>query len=125
MMSEIISEDYFSDIDAIYDIDDISGLGQLLSSFITANCLPNIIVEKRVNETLSEFKINDLDLAELLAQCKESGFLESDESPLVKSILEKRACRSSATVPHAKSPLHPLTALYSLRQVKKQSVQQL
>ena len=82
-------EYYESQVDFLIDIGDFSVMNKIMSSFLSRCRLPNVIVNKKVNVTSSDKKL-DVSTANFFAeQCFEAGFLSLDSSPRIEQMVSR------------------------------------
>jgi tetratricopeptide (TPR) repeat protein len=97
-------------VDHLIDIGDFSVMNQIMSSFLSRCRLPNIIVNKRVNVTSTDKKM-DAGLADsLMAQCVEAGFITLDGAPVIEQMVSSGLpAEFDLHVDPSSASLHPLT----------------
>ena len=97
-------------VDYLIDIGDFSVMNQVMSSFLSRCRLPNVIVNKKVNVTSADKKM-DAEIADsLMGQCVDSGFISLDGASEVEQMVSKGLpAEFDLKVDPASASLHPLT----------------
>ncbi|WP_186470016.1 tetratricopeptide repeat protein [Synechococcus sp. A18-25c] len=111
-------------IDYLIDIGDFSVMNQVMSSFLSRCRLPNIVVNKKVNVT-SDDKRMDADVADSLAdQCVEAGFISLDCAPEIEQMVSRGLpAELDLKIDASSTSLHPLTfVVNSVTDVKTSGV---
>ena len=103
-------ERHDAQVDYLIDIGDFSKMNQIMSSFLSSCRLPNIIVNKKVNVTSADKRM-DAELADsLMGQCVEAGFIALDGAPEIEQMVSKGLpAEFDLQVDPASASLHPLT----------------
>ena len=106
--------EYDSQLDYLIDIGDFSLMNQIMSSFLSRCRLPNIVINKRVNVTSVEKRM-DAGLADsLMSQCVESGFISLDCAPEIqRMICRELPSEFGLQIDSLSASLHPLTFIVS------------
>lgn len=97
-------------VDFLVDIGDFSVMNQIMGSFLSRCRLPNIVVNKKVNETSDDNKM-DVSLCDsLMEQCVEKKFLSLDCSSEIEQMVSRKLPADFALqAASSASSLHPLT----------------
>ena len=112
----VLSPDDLCDIqvDHLIDIGDFSVMNQVMSSFLSRCRLPNVIVNKRVNATSVNKKMDAVLADALMAQCEEAGFLSLDcASEIEQMISRELPSELNLHLDYSSASLHPITFVFN------------
>ena len=110
--SSQISPNSYNDIqvDNMIDIGDFSVMNKVMSSYLSRCRLPNIIVNKKVNITPEDKKIDANVTKSLVETCIKAGFISLDCSPAIGKIVTRELPASfKLDFDRSSAYLHPLT----------------
>ena len=79
----------YAHVDYLIDIGDFSVMNQVMSSFLSRCRLPNIIINKKVNVTSSDKKLDSEIVDSLITRCVDSGFISLDYTPEIGKMVSK------------------------------------
>ena len=101
-------------VDYLIDIGDFSVMNQIMRSFLTSCRLPNIVVNKKVNVTSADKRMDAATADSLMEQCVEAGFISLDCASEIEQMVSKElpAYFDQQFDPSSAS-LHPLTFVVS------------
>ena len=101
-------------VDYLIDIGDFSVMNQIMSSFLSSCRLPNIIVNKRVNVTSADKRMDATLCNSLMIQCVEAGFIPLDcASEIEQMVSMELPAEFDLQVDLSSASLHPLTLVVS------------
>ena len=101
-------------VDYLIDIGDFTVMNLVASSFLSRCRLPNIIVNKRLNSTSNDMKMDVSVAGSLLEECIESGFISRDSSPFVNQLVSQALpLEFELGIDTSSASLHPLTFVVS------------
>ena len=101
-------------VDCLIEIADFSLMNQVMSSFLSRCRLPNIIVNKRVNVTSADKKMDPAIADSLMEQCVQAGFISFDCAPEIEQMVSKvLPAEFDLQVDLSSASLHPLTFVVS------------
>lgn len=77
-------------VDYLIDIGDFSLMNQVMSNYLSRCRLPNIVVNKGVNVTSDDKKMDSSLLLHLTEECIDAGFITHDSSPVIQDLVQKK-----------------------------------
>ena len=103
-------ERHNTQVDYLIDIGDFCVMNQIMTSFQSSCRLPNIVVNKKVNSTSADKRM-DAELADsLMGQCVDAGFISLDGAPQIEQMVSKELpAVFDLQVDPSSASLHPLT----------------
>ncbi|WP_186470019.1 lipopolysaccharide assembly protein LapB [Synechococcus sp. A18-25c] len=97
-------------LDYLIDIGDFSVMNQIMSSFLSRCRLPNIVVNKKVNVTSADKRMDAGIAACFMEQCVEAGFISLDCASEIEQFVSKGLpAEFDLEVDPSSTSLHPLS----------------
>ncbi|WP_236069785.1 tetratricopeptide repeat protein [Prochlorococcus marinus] len=97
-------------VDYLIDIGDFSVMNQVMSIYMSRCRLPNIVINKSVNVTSEDDKMEHSCLLQLAEECIDKGFIAYDSSPVIRDLVKKKLPTVFRhDLDHSEDTLNPLT----------------
>lgn len=101
-------------VDHLIDIGDFSVMNRIMSSFLSRCRLPNVIVNKGVNVTSADKRMDARVADALMEQCVGAGFISLDYDPVIGQMISRELpSEFDLHINPSSASLHPLTFVVS------------
>ena len=101
-------------VDYLIDLGDFSVMNQIMSSFLSRCRLPNIVVNKKVNVTSADKRMDAAIADSLMEQCVDAGFISLDTAPVIELMVSRHLpSEFELQIDPSSAAFHPLTFVVS------------